>query len=140
MPLGHEPAVHRLSGFAAFAGGLCHLPSQDTCEQCHWPQKFISDKLRVVKRYDEDEKSTEKTTVLLMHIGTRIHKAHVARHIEYVSADPARQETPWLSVDGGEYKTGEPVGETQEARRFDRSEETRKICFAAHQYPSSYST
>ncbi len=100
-------------------------PSQDTCEQCHWPQKFISDKLRIVKRYDEDEKNTEKTTVLLMHIGTRIHKAHVGRNIEYVSSEPARQEIPWVSVDGVEYKAGEPVGEK---RRMD--------CIDCHNRPT----
>ena len=94
-------------------------PSQDTCEQCHWPEKFIGDKLRVIRRYDEDEKSSEKTTVLLMHVGTRIHKAHVGQTIEYMTADPVRQQIPWVSVDGVEYKSGEPVGERRKMDCID---------------------
>ncbi len=44
-------------------------PSRDTCEQCHWPTKFVGDRLRVLTRFAEDEKSTPKKTVLLMHVG-----------------------------------------------------------------------
>jgi len=94
-------------------------PSQDTCEQCHWPQKFIDDKLRVIRHYDSDEKNTEKITVLIMHIGTKIHKAHVGRHIEYVASDSARQEIPWVSVEGVVYKTAEPIGERRKMDCID---------------------
>jgi hypothetical protein len=92
-------------------------PSQDTCEQCHWPQKFHADKLQVIRRYEEDEKSTERITVLLMRVGTRIHKAHVGRRIEYMTTDPAKQKIPWVAVDGTEYKTGTPA--TGERRVMD---------------------
>jgi nitrate/TMAO reductase-like tetraheme cytochrome c subunit len=44
-------------------------PSRDTCEQCHWPTKFVGDRLRVLERFADDEKSTPKKTVLLLHVG-----------------------------------------------------------------------
>jgi hypothetical protein len=44
-------------------------PSRDTCEQCHWPTRFVGDRLRVITHHDDDEKSTPKKTVLLMHVG-----------------------------------------------------------------------
>jgi nitrate/TMAO reductase-like tetraheme cytochrome c subunit len=44
-------------------------PARDTCEQCHWPQKFVGDRLKVITRFDEDEENTEKKTVLLMRVG-----------------------------------------------------------------------
>jgi len=44
-------------------------PARDTCEQCHWPQKFVGDRLKVITRFDEDESNTEKKTVLLMRVG-----------------------------------------------------------------------
>ena len=28
-------------------------PARDTCEQCHWPTKFVGDKLKVIKHYEE---------------------------------------------------------------------------------------
>lgn len=44
-------------------------PARDTCEQCHWPQKFVGDRLKVLTRYDDDEENTELKTVLLMRVG-----------------------------------------------------------------------
>ena len=44
-------------------------PARDTCEQCHWPTKFIGDKLRVITHYKEDEENTEMTTALLLKVG-----------------------------------------------------------------------
>jgi hypothetical protein len=44
-------------------------PARDTCEQCHWPTKFVGDKLRVIKHYDDDEANTELTTALLLRVG-----------------------------------------------------------------------
>jgi len=46
-------------------------PARETCEQCHWPNKFVGDKLSVRKRYAEDETSTELTTALLLKVGGR---------------------------------------------------------------------
>ncbi|HET6440019.1 MAG TPA: NapC/NirT family cytochrome c [Anaeromyxobacter sp.] len=44
-------------------------PSRDTCEQCHWPTKFVGDRLEVITHFADDEKSTPKKTVLLLHVG-----------------------------------------------------------------------
>lgn len=44
-------------------------PARDTCEQCHWPTKFVGDKLRVIKHYKDDEANTELTTALLLRVG-----------------------------------------------------------------------
>lgn len=44
-------------------------PARDTCEQCHWPTKFVGDKLSVRKTYEDDEENTELTTALLLHVG-----------------------------------------------------------------------
>ena len=44
-------------------------PARETCEQCHWPTRFVGERLRFFNRFAEDEKQTEKKTVLLMKIG-----------------------------------------------------------------------
>ena len=44
-------------------------PARETCEQCHWPTKFVGDRLKVITKFDEDEKNTEKKTALLLHVG-----------------------------------------------------------------------
>ena len=41
-------------------------PARETCEQCHWPQRFTGDKFIVRTKYSDDEKNTALTTVLLL--------------------------------------------------------------------------
>ena len=78
-------------------------PAQDTCAQCHWPQRFIGDKMIVHTGYSGDEQNSPATTVLLMKVGGRawngpvgIHGAHLAGNtrIEYIAADAKRQTIP----------------------------------------------
>ena len=44
-------------------------PARETCEQCHWPTRFVGERIRFFNRFAEDEKQTEKKTVLLMKTG-----------------------------------------------------------------------
>jgi hypothetical protein len=44
-------------------------PARDTCEQCHWPSKFVGDRFKVITRHADDEASTPLKTVLLVHVG-----------------------------------------------------------------------
>jgi nitrate/TMAO reductase-like tetraheme cytochrome c subunit len=86
-------------------------PARDTCEQCHWPEKFHGDKIRAVRTYADDEASTASTTTLRMHIGginrldqtaTGIHW-HVSamNRIEYIATDDKRQVIPYIKLDDG---------------------------------------
>ncbi|MGC4000238.1 MAG: NapC/NirT family cytochrome c [Anaeromyxobacter sp.] len=45
-------------------------PARDTCEQCHWPERFVGDRLIVRTSHADDAESSPRKTVLLMHIGT----------------------------------------------------------------------
>lgn len=78
-------------------------PARETCEQCHWPQRYTGDKVVVHTAYAEDEQNTPATTVLLMKVGgvawngtVGIHGAHLGANttIEYVTTDPKRQTIP----------------------------------------------
>ncbi len=41
-------------------------PARETCEQCHWPQKFYDRKMRMKRSYIADEANTEWDIQLLM--------------------------------------------------------------------------
>lgn len=78
-------------------------PARETCEQCHWPQRFTGDKVMVHTTYAQDEQNSATTTVLLMKVGGRawngtvgIHGAHLAADtsIEYIATDRDRQTIP----------------------------------------------
>jgi nitrate/TMAO reductase-like tetraheme cytochrome c subunit len=76
------------------------VPARETCENCHWPDKFIGVRLRVFPKYADDEGNTRSDTVLLMVVGgdkiAGIHGAHFGTGIQirYGAADPARQVIP----------------------------------------------
>jgi len=79
-------------------------PARETCEQCHWPERFSGDKLVVRSKFADDEKNSPTKDVLLVHIGGRnpdlklvgIHGRHLGL-VTYLAADVKRQEIPWVS-------------------------------------------
>ena len=44
-------------------------PSNGTCEQCHWPTKFIGERLKVRTHFQDDEANTEVKTALMVKVG-----------------------------------------------------------------------
>ena len=78
-------------------------PARETCEACHWPQKYGEDRIKVISKYADDEANTLTKTVLLMRIGggnngIGIHGTHLGKGvvIEYGHSDEARQNIPWV--------------------------------------------
>lgn len=113
-------------------------PARETCEQCHWPQKFEGDKLLVRTKYDSDEANTAKTTVLVLKIGGHTAQGNVGIHgrhldtverISYVATDDRRQVIPRVtylddqgkSVDFSSAELATPPGQisTGERRKMD---------------------
>ena len=45
------------------------VPARETCETCHWPEKFVSARLKLITRFAEDEANTPSQTVLMMMVG-----------------------------------------------------------------------
>ena len=94
---------HRPIASALESGRL--VPASETCEQCHWPDKFSGAELRVKPKYADDETNTESQTVLTMLIGGNqvrgIHGSHFGNgmRIRYAAADKKRQSIPWVEVE-----------------------------------------
>jgi hypothetical protein len=63
-------------------------PARETCEQCHWPSKFVGDRLRVITRHADDEMNTASKTVLLLRVGGI--EGRVARGIHW-HVDPSHE-------------------------------------------------
>jgi hypothetical protein len=88
-------------------------PAQETCEECHWPQKFVGNLDQTFHYYQGDETNTPYTIRLLMKVGggdpTRgavggihWHSMNVGRKIEYIATDRERQQIPWVRVEDAE--------------------------------------
>ncbi|HLK18405.1 MAG TPA: NapC/NirT family cytochrome c [Bryobacteraceae bacterium] len=75
-------------------------PARDTCEHCHWPQRFGDRKFFVHTEYATDEQNVPSTTVALMKVGGEtwngtvgIHGAHgnAGGRVDYIATDKRRQ-------------------------------------------------
>jgi hypothetical protein len=122
-------------------------PARETCEQCHWPQRFVGDKLLVRTKFAEDEKSTPSTTVLVLKIGGRarngsvgIHGRHLDREggISYVSTDGRRQVIPKVTYRDDEGKLVDYISEDAKITPADLAKgEVRTMdCIDCHNRPS----
>jgi len=81
-------------------------PSRETCEQCHWPEKFHGDRLFVRTHFQEDEANTALQTVMLLKVGGGQPESGFARgihwHVQnavYYRSDPEREHIPWVRVE-----------------------------------------
>ncbi|MCE5304238.1 MAG: cytochrome b/b6 domain-containing protein [Chloroherpetonaceae bacterium] len=83
-------------------------PSPETCEQCHWPTKFYSEKNISFDFYTSDEKNSEYKLSMLLKTGggtvelgnnSGIHwKMYLENEISYYATDERRQDIPWVRV------------------------------------------
>jgi hypothetical protein len=123
-------------------------PARETCEQCHWPEKHHGDRLRIIKRYDEDEASTERTTVLLVHVGGGaegreraggIHwHMNLDNEITYIASDDKRLVIPWVRLRDREGRTTEFVASTGALTPDQIEHAPRRVmdCVDCHNRPS----
>ena len=120
--------------------------AQETCEQCHWPEKFHGDKFLVRTKYADDEANTASTTVLVLKIGGRngrdsvgIHGTHLdpKRQIDYVSTDGRRQVIPQVTVaDAAGTRRYDSTDVHPTAEQLAEGERRRMDCMDCHNRPT----
>lgn len=126
-------------------------PAQETCEQCHWPQKFYARQLRQEKHFLTDSGNTEWNISLQMKIGPE-HSAYglaegIHWHInpsvkiEYIPEQEKRHKIPWIkytNLESGEVTIYEdndsPLKEEQMAEATLREMD----CMDCHNRPSHH--
>jgi hypothetical protein len=102
-------------------------PARETCEQCHWPNKFVGDRFKVNTHYQEDEANTEVKTVLVVKVGGRqsghsngIHWHVDPDHVVRYRADEKRQaiyEVEMVATDGTKQTWTSPAADTPEGKK-----------------------
>lgn len=81
-------------------------PARETCERCHFPEKFSDDSQRIAFHYGSDVDNTLERTYLLMKtgggtaregLGRGIHW-HINNKVLYYASDHEEQEIPFVKV------------------------------------------
>jgi hypothetical protein len=125
-----------------------HLrPARETCEQCHWPQRFTGDKFVVKTTYKDDEKNTPQTTAMLLKVGGRTWQGSVGIHgrhldegsrIRYISIDDQRQVIPVVYYTNDQGKTFEYVSSDIQTtkQQLEAGEHRSMDCVDCHNRPT----
>jgi nitrate/TMAO reductase-like tetraheme cytochrome c subunit len=121
-------------------------PARETCETCHWPEKFHGDKVRMMRSFSSDETNTESQMTLLVHVGggsdrlgvaTGIHwHMNLANEIEYIATDDKRQVIPWVRLKDASGNVREFQVDGVTAEDLAKGERRRMDCIDCHNRPS----
>ncbi len=82
-------------------------PARETCEQCHFPEKFSDDSLQVMNTFASDRNNTRYDLYLLMHTGGGSERQglakgihwHTESKITFIATDKMEQDIPWVRVE-----------------------------------------
>jgi hypothetical protein len=124
-------------------------PARETCERCHWPQKFYSRKLRSQRTYLTDSLNTEWNFSLLMKIGPSLSpmglKEGIHWHInpdvriEYVASSRDRETIPWIRMTNlktGDVQIFQDTENVVDKKSLDTLEHRIMDCMDCHNRPS----
>jgi nitrate/TMAO reductase-like tetraheme cytochrome c subunit len=118
-------------------------PSRDTCETCHWPQRFGGERLRVISKYADDETNTKTTSVLMVHIGggethRGIHGVHMGPGvvITYAHADEKRNTIPWVRVENSGKQPVEFIADGTKPGAWNQMAQRTMDCMDCHNRPT----
>jgi len=124
-------------------------PAQETCEECHWPEKFYDPKLRIKRSYLADEENTEWNIHMLLKTSAEHSAKGISEgihwhinpdvKIEYIATDAKRGEIPWVRYTN--LKTGEVTIYMDEEKKLNQNQidslEVRVMdCLDCHNRPS----
>ncbi len=124
-------------------------PAQETCEKCHWPNKFYENRIDNHMHYLSDEENTMWNIQLKMKIGA----AHGAQgnsegfhwhinpnnKIEYIAFDKKREFIPWIryiNLESGDTTIYEDSYEPLDDEGIKNSEIRTMDCLDCHNRPS----
>lgn len=124
-------------------------PARETCEKCHWPEKFYDRKFVSHKNYLADEQTTEWDVQLLMKtspsnraLGLQegIHW-HINPNvkIEYIASNIKRDTILWIkytNLETGEVTIYNDPGIELDEKAIDSSEKRQMDCLDCHNRPS----
>ncbi len=85
-------------------------PARETCEKCHWPDKFYGDRIKTFPTFRFDQESTPRHTTLALKVGSGGDDSHGTIHwhvaeaneVRYQAADESRHAMDWVEIKRGE--------------------------------------
>lgn len=126
-------------------------PARETCEECHWPEKFYSRQLRQSKHFLTDSLNTQWNISLQMKTGPE-HSAlgltegihwHINPKvkIDYIAKRENRKDIPWVkytNIETGEVTIYEDEENALSEKKMAEAVERNMDCMDCHNRPSHH--
>ena len=124
-------------------------PAQETCEHCHWPEKFFSGQQHRYVHYMYDDENTEWPINIMIKTGggdpktgqtAGIHwHMNIQVKVEYIARDERRQDIPWIRIRDkktGRVTTYQDTENPLTEEEIAHGEKRRMDCMDCHNRPS----
>jgi len=126
-------------------------PARETCERCHWPNKFYSYRLHNEKHYLANRENTEWTIQLKMKTGPDNSAKGLSEgihwhinpdiRVEYIASSSDREYLPWvrcINIATGDTVIYEDINEQLDPEVKDTLEMRVMDCIDCHNRPSHH--
>lgn len=124
-------------------------PARETCENCHWPQKFYTYNQKNEIHFLTDGQNSQWNIELTLKLGARHSSLGLSEgihwhinpdiRVEYIAADSGRQDIPWVrytNLKTGEQKTFIDKEEPPDSTLIATGEKRVMDCMDCHNRPS----
>ena len=124
-------------------------PARETCEECHWPEKFYSYKLQNERHFLADSVNTQWDIILKMKTGSEYGAQGLIEgihwhinpdvKIEYIASSYKREYLPWVRYTNratGDTVLYNDIYETLDQEAIDTLELREMDCLDCHNRPS----
>ena len=125
-----------------------NLPAvSGTCQHCHWSNRFVGERTKVIYEHADDEANTPTATTVRLHVGgatagTTGHGGGIHWHantdnvVEYVAADEKREQISYISARQADGSVREYFAEGVTAADVAGKERRRMDCTDCHNRPA----
>lgn len=120
-------------------------PARDTCEHCHWPEKFYAGRQKMFYHYAPNEANTPREINMLIKIGGTpktpnakgIHW-HIGTEVNYIARDRQRFDIPYIAVKEKDGKITEYLNTEKPLTRDEIAKGKKRLmdCTDCHNRPT----
>jgi hypothetical protein len=120
----------------------------ETCQKCHWSEKYYGDVIKVFNHYEYDEQNSLNQTRMLIKVGGGdpsggpvggIHwHMNVANEVTFIAADEKRQNIPWVRVKDitGQVVEFKTKDSTLTSKEIEQTPKRKMDCIDCHSRPA----
>lgn len=122
--------------------------ASETCQKCHWSEKYHGDELKVFNHYAYDEQNTLNRTRMLIKVGGGNANAgpvggihwhmNVANEVAFIASDEKRQVIPWVQIKDANGKVIEYLSKDADINATQIKEAPKRTmdCIDCHNRPA----